>query len=356
LGTSRTRQRDSKVDNQAAELVELRERMAKLEANSGNSILREVDERKIRECNIVIHQLPELQGSTAQEKREGDELKVQGLLDVLTVKLTVKQDVKFSRRQGKPSEGQDVIRPLLVGFKLQQDQEYVLANCWRLARNNQYSKVSVGRDLTAGERKKERDLMVEAKAKNLNRSLDEQSKKLVYKIVGERGRRREILVPLRPWEVLDQDGRVWRQSTGWGWEDKLGQIQPEKQSKSGTSGSEECGEQGFGRQGRRQQVTQSIRLGDAAREADGAAASQGSRGGREQGQRAAASQECGGGAPDRVGMGGGGGEEGVKEQERRQEHVSQPNISEENQDNNSQGLGRQGDRRRAAVRNSERDF
>ena len=64
--------RDSKVDSQAAELAELRERMAKLETNSGNSIIREFDERKIRECNIVIHQLPESQGNTAQKKRERD--------------------------------------------------------------------------------------------------------------------------------------------------------------------------------------------------------------------------------------------------------------------------------------------
>ena len=116
-------------------------------------------------------------------------MKVQRLLDVLTVKLNVKQDVKFSRRQGKQVEGQDVIRPLLVGFKLQQDKELVFANCWRLARDQQYSKVSVGRDLTDRERKKERDLMVEAKAKNLNRSADDQSKNLVFKIVGEREKR-----------------------------------------------------------------------------------------------------------------------------------------------------------------------
>ena len=96
----------------------------------------------------------------------------------------------------------------MVGFKLQQDQEFVLANCWRLARDKQYSRVSVGHYLTDMERKKERDLMVEVKSKNLNRSVDEQSKNLVYKIVGERGRRREILVPLRPGEVLDQEGRV----------------------------------------------------------------------------------------------------------------------------------------------------
>ena len=100
------------------------------------------------------------------------------------------------------------MRPLLVGFKYQQDQELVLGSCWRLAKDKQYSKVSVGRDLTDKQRKRERDLMVEVKTKNHNRSNDEQAKNLVYKIVGERGRRREILVPLREGEVIDQEGRV----------------------------------------------------------------------------------------------------------------------------------------------------
>ena len=53
--------------------------------------------------------------------------------------------------------------------------------------------------------------MVEAKTKNLNRTTEEQAKNLVFKIVGERGRRREILVPLRPGEMLDPEGRVVEQ-------------------------------------------------------------------------------------------------------------------------------------------------
>ena len=200
--------RDSKFDSQAAELAVLKDRMSKLEANSGNSVFREIDERKIRESNIVIHQLQETEGDTAMERREGDEFKVQELLDTLSVKLTVKYDVKFSRRQGKPNDQQEVSRPLLVGFRYQQDQELVLANCWRLAKDKKFCKVSVGRDLTDKERSRERDLMVDAKAKNLNRSTEEQAKNLVFKVVGERGRRREILVPLRLGEVLDPEGRV----------------------------------------------------------------------------------------------------------------------------------------------------
>ena len=70
----------------------------------------------------------------------------------------------------KPSDQLDTCRPLLVGFRYQQDQETVLSNCWRLAKDKKLGKVSVGRDLTDRERKRESDLMVEAKAKNMNRS------------------------------------------------------------------------------------------------------------------------------------------------------------------------------------------
>ena len=53
-------------------------------------------------------------------------------------------------------------------------------------------------------------MMVEAKAKNLNRSDDEQSKNLFYKLVGKRGSKREILAPLLPGEYMDKDGQVVR--------------------------------------------------------------------------------------------------------------------------------------------------
>ena len=62
--------RDSKFESQVSELADLRERMAKLEANSGNSALHEIVSRKIREGNIVIHQNLRL----AQHRREEREM------------------------------------------------------------------------------------------------------------------------------------------------------------------------------------------------------------------------------------------------------------------------------------------
>ena len=52
----------------------------------------------------------------------------------------------------------------------------LLSNTWKLARDRNHSGLSIVRDLTDKERKREKDLMVEAKRKNLDRTEEEMSK------------------------------------------------------------------------------------------------------------------------------------------------------------------------------------
>ena len=135
------------------------------------------------------------------------------MLDILHVNLDFGQDVKFIRRRGKlPDVGQGEVaepRPMLVGFRFQHTQEKLLASSWKLSKSKDKvtTEVSIVRDLTDKERKKEKDLEIEVKNKNLNRTGEEASKNLVYKAVGERGRKREMLVQLRPGEALNGEGR-----------------------------------------------------------------------------------------------------------------------------------------------------
>ena len=204
--------RDTRVDKQDTEIAALRERLARLEADSGNHILGEIDDRKLREQNVIIHGIPELQNDSIQAKKEADQATLQYLLDTLGLNINVSTDVKFCRRRGKVEEGdnQGDPRPLLVGFRYQRDQETVLANSWRLSKvkDKATRDVNIVRDLTDRERKRERDLVLDVKNKNLQRSDDEQSKNLVYKVVGERGRRREIQVTLRQGEFINREGLV----------------------------------------------------------------------------------------------------------------------------------------------------
>ena len=95
--------------------------------------------------------------------------------------INIKEALKFRRRQGKYDNGAELPRPLLIGFKYQVDQELLLSNTWKLARDRNYSGLSIVRDLTDKERKREKDLMVEAKRKNLDRTEEEMSKNLVSK-------------------------------------------------------------------------------------------------------------------------------------------------------------------------------
>ena len=89
-------------------------------------MLKEMDDRKIRESNVLLHRVPESESDSAQERRETDEGTLQYLLDCLQLDLNVAQDVKFVRRRGKPADHAPGTvsepRPMLVGFRYQQTQ------------------------------------------------------------------------------------------------------------------------------------------------------------------------------------------------------------------------------------------
>ena len=168
---------DTRVSKQDNELQVLKERLAHLEADSGKHLLREMDDRKLREANVVIHKIPECDSDSAKDRRESDEATVQYLIDTIGLKIDVSQEVKFARRRGKLPEQSEreatEPRPLLVGFRCQQIQEKVLACSWKLSkvRDKATSEVRIVRDLTDRERRRERDLDIEVKNKNLNRTV-----------------------------------------------------------------------------------------------------------------------------------------------------------------------------------------
>ena len=83
------------------------------------------------------------------------------------------------------------------------------------SKNSTAEEINIVRDLTARQRQREAEMMNEACRKNLERSEEELEQHLVYKVVGRKGEKREIKVPLRHGEDLDEDGRVTREM-GWG--------------------------------------------------------------------------------------------------------------------------------------------
>ena len=105
-------------------------------------------------------------------------------------------------------------RPILLGLKFTADIELVLDRTWMLSRSSSKAaqEINIVRDLTVRQRQKEADMVKDALKKNIERSTDEQDSNLVYKVVGRRGERRDIRVPLRQGEILDRQGRLIREN------------------------------------------------------------------------------------------------------------------------------------------------
>ena len=152
--------RDTKVETQAAELAALKERITILEGNSGVKVLREVEERKSREANLVFYRIPEGAGVKAETRKEEDEKRV--ILVLQEIGIISGFELKFSRRVGEKLERKEA-RPLLVGFDSQQTTEAILDRSFRLSRcaHEGLREVTIVRDLTLRQRKDEQEQIVE---------------------------------------------------------------------------------------------------------------------------------------------------------------------------------------------------
>ena len=123
--------------------------------------------------------------------------------------IDIENKARFLRRLGKLPEG-DEPRPILLGLKFTADLELILDRSWMLSQsqNSTAKQITIVKDLTARQRLKEANMVKDACRKNLERSEEEVQHNLVYKVVGRKGSKREIRVPLRHGEVLAEDGRV----------------------------------------------------------------------------------------------------------------------------------------------------
>ena len=206
---------DSRLDSQGREIKELKEQLAKLGDMGGPSVVREMDERSLKENNLVFHRVLEAGEEDARKRIDYDKGTIQQLLNVLEVDIGVEQHTKFARRLGPrtgDTEGEErrVPRPLLVGFTHRHHTELILENSWKLseADNMAIRTVSVVRDLTLRQRAGEKEMHKEAARKNLSRSQENLEGNMAFKIVGRRGAKREILAPLRVGEEINMEGEV----------------------------------------------------------------------------------------------------------------------------------------------------
>ena len=162
--------------------------------------------------NLVIHRVPESKSADPAERNAHDGAFLKVLMEKhLGIKgIDIENKAKFIRRLGKLPENDDVIRPILLGLRFTADLELILDRTWMLAqsKNSTAEKITIVKDLTARQRQKEANMIKDACKKNLERCAEEVEQNLVYKVVGRKGAKREIRVPLRHGEIITQDGRV----------------------------------------------------------------------------------------------------------------------------------------------------
>ena len=163
--------------------------------------------------NLMVHRVSESTSDDSIERTGIDSAFIKVLMEkYMGIKdMDTDNKVKFIRRLGKRGEREEA-RPILLGLKFTADLELALDRSWMLgqSKNSTAEEINIVRDLTARQRQREAEMMKEACRKNLEISEEELDQNLVYKVVGRKGEKREINVPLRHGEDFDEDGRVTR--------------------------------------------------------------------------------------------------------------------------------------------------
>ncbi len=174
------------------------------------SIFSELREREEKMNNVVIHGIPEIvEDIPGLEKKDRDMKKVIMVVNEIIEGEIEKKDIKFIKRLG---EKNDDSRPILLGCKNVDLKCQILQNARMLKDSELYSDVRVGPDLTAQQRKDEKDLFSEAALKNAELSAEE-ALNSEWRVVGAKGSKRLVLT--RKWESeggrgTRGGGTVWR--------------------------------------------------------------------------------------------------------------------------------------------------
>jgi hypothetical protein len=178
---------EKKVE-EVAEIAKKADGMSRQEVEARLREERDEDrERRDRELNVIIHGAdecgPETEGG--EGRMQWDKEECLKLFNHVKVKVKA-DDVKFCRRVGPKG---DRARPLIVGFYKHTVRNEILRADYR----DMGPEISVGPDLTKKQREEEIRIWKEMEEKNNNRSADEKSKNLIWRLVGQKGERRLVL-------------------------------------------------------------------------------------------------------------------------------------------------------------------
>jgi hypothetical protein len=104
-----------------------------------------------------------------------------------------RDSVKFCRRVG---ERKETPRPLIVGFKKEEDRNRLLESA-RLLEDTVFKDVSVAPDLTRNQREEEENMKKEMERRNEKLTQEDRQKNLAWAVVGSKGEKRLVKTTVR---------------------------------------------------------------------------------------------------------------------------------------------------------------
>ena len=218
-----------RVDNHDDDIKSLRDDVAKLTTDvtaaisqpkdqsseaTTKSVFKEINERDQRRHNVVVHGMPEAppEITDGKERIARDIAKLEELIAVLDLDTEMEAETAISRTARLGAKTADKPRPLLVSFKEVSDQTKILAEVKKLSTMaDDWKQISVVQDLTKIQREEERALKDEVNLLAAKLS-DADAKNWEYKVVGKRGAKRVVKVPIK--QVAQQPANQVRTRAG----------------------------------------------------------------------------------------------------------------------------------------------
>ena len=142
------------------------------------TVLSEINERKARENNIVIHGVQEILTEDEDARKQHDRMKVNNILQTCKIQTNEENKILKLTRIGKFDKDK-LKRPMLATFESIATKKQLFKNIRLLGANEELRNVSISNDLTRTEREQEAALRAEAK-----RLSDEASGDCQYRVRG----------------------------------------------------------------------------------------------------------------------------------------------------------------------------
>ncbi len=154
---------------------------------SKETVYSELDLREHKKFNIIIYGVPEQdENEQPSVKKSKDSSLVSEIFTDISVKVDMKNDVKFLARVGEFKNNKT--RPITIGFRETNTRDKVLSSAWKLGKSRTNRQISISPDLTKIQLANDKKLREEVEAKNDSLSTEE-AKNFVWKLVGIKGQR-----------------------------------------------------------------------------------------------------------------------------------------------------------------------